>query len=101
MPLHPRHLGVSLLVSPGPCCSQVAVGASGFVLQSRLIPCKCNKRRQRFILFFSFLLLAVDDKLLSEPLSHPDFFNVKELFSLKDLFDARVHLGHKKGCRHR
>ncbi|XP_061867605.1 small ribosomal subunit protein uS2m [Colius striatus] len=44
---------------------------------------------------------AVDDKLLSEPLSHPDFFNVKELFSLKDLFNARVHLGHKKGCRHR
>uniref|UniRef100_A0A663ETQ6 Small ribosomal subunit protein uS2m n=1 Tax=Aquila chrysaetos chrysaetos TaxID=223781 RepID=A0A663ETQ6_AQUCH len=44
---------------------------------------------------------SVDDKLLSEPLSHPDFFNVKELFSLKDLFDARVHLGHKKGCRHR
>ncbi|KAM6243750.1 small ribosomal subunit protein uS2m [Porphyrio hochstetteri] len=44
---------------------------------------------------------AEDDKLLSEPLSHPDFFNVKELFSLKDLFDARVHLGHKKGCRHR
>ncbi|XP_031457695.1 28S ribosomal protein S2, mitochondrial isoform X1 [Phasianus colchicus] len=41
-----------------------------------------------------------EDKLLSEPLRHPDFFNVKELFSLKDLFDARVHLGHKKGCRH-
>ncbi|XP_050175681.1 28S ribosomal protein S2, mitochondrial isoform X1 [Myiozetetes cayanensis] len=44
---------------------------------------------------------AADDKLLSEPLLHPDFFNVKELFTLKDLFDARVHLGHKKGCRHR
>ncbi|XP_068012009.1 small ribosomal subunit protein uS2m [Melanerpes formicivorus] len=43
----------------------------------------------------------VDDKLLTMPLSHPDYFNVKELFSLKDLFDARVHLGHKKGCRHR
>ncbi|RLW00476.1 hypothetical protein DV515_00008750 [Chloebia gouldiae] len=42
-----------------------------------------------------------DDKLLTEPLSHPDFFSVKELFTLKDLFDARVHLGHKKGCRHR
>uniref|UniRef100_A0A8C9FZI7 Small ribosomal subunit protein uS2m n=1 Tax=Pavo cristatus TaxID=9049 RepID=A0A8C9FZI7_PAVCR len=41
-----------------------------------------------------------EDKLLTEPLRHPDFFNVKELFSLKDLFDARVHLGHKKGCRH-
>ncbi|XP_061208379.1 small ribosomal subunit protein uS2m isoform X1 [Neopsephotus bourkii] len=45
--------------------------------------------------------LAADEKLLSEPLAHPDYFNVKELFSLKDLFDARVHLGHKKGCRHR
>ncbi|XP_068770373.1 small ribosomal subunit protein uS2m isoform X1 [Struthio camelus] len=43
----------------------------------------------------------VDDRLITEPLGHPDFFNVKELFSLKDLFDARVHLGHKKGCRHR
>ncbi|KAJ7395932.1 28S ribosomal protein S2, mitochondrial [Pitangus sulphuratus] len=47
------------------------------------------------------LRAAADDKLLSEPLRHPDFFNVKELFTLKDLFDARVHLGHKKGCRHR
>lgn len=26
---------------------------------------------------------------------------MSELFSLKDLYDARVHLGHKKGCRHR
>ncbi|XP_028570560.1 small ribosomal subunit protein uS2m [Podarcis muralis] len=41
------------------------------------------------------------DRLLGEPLKNPDFFNVQELFSLKDLFDARVHLGHKKGCRHR
>ncbi|XP_038601076.1 28S ribosomal protein S2, mitochondrial isoform X1 [Tachyglossus aculeatus] len=41
------------------------------------------------------------DKILAEPLKHPDFFNVKELFSLKTLFDARMHLGHKKGCRHR
>nr|XP_028570558.1 28S ribosomal protein S2, mitochondrial isoform X1 [Podarcis muralis] len=40
------------------------------------------------------------DRLLGEPLKNPDFFNVQELFSLKDLFDARVHLGHKKGCRH-
>ncbi|XP_073496855.1 small ribosomal subunit protein uS2m isoform X2 [Phyllobates terribilis] len=41
------------------------------------------------------------DWLVSEPLKHPDFFNVKELLSLQTLFDARVHLGHKKGCRHR
>ncbi|XP_076139469.1 small ribosomal subunit protein uS2m [Alosa pseudoharengus] len=46
--------------------------------------------------------ITVDsDKLLNVPLSQPDFFRVSELFSLKDLFDARVHLGHKKGCRHR
>ncbi|KAH1179251.1 28S ribosomal protein S2, mitochondrial [Mauremys mutica] len=44
---------------------------------------------------------VINDKLITEPLRHPDFFNVKELFSLKELFDARVHLGHKKGCRHR
>uniref|UniRef100_A0A3Q3IJK9 Small ribosomal subunit protein uS2m n=1 Tax=Monopterus albus TaxID=43700 RepID=A0A3Q3IJK9_MONAL len=43
----------------------------------------------------------VTEKILNEPLENPDFFRVSELFSLKDLFDARVHLGHKKGCRHR
>ncbi|XP_026210962.1 28S ribosomal protein S2, mitochondrial [Anabas testudineus] len=43
----------------------------------------------------------VTEKILHIPLEKPDFFNVSELFSLKDLFDARVHLGHKKGCRHR
>ncbi|KAM8934465.1 small ribosomal subunit protein uS2m [Pelodytes ibericus] len=41
------------------------------------------------------------ERIFEEPLKHPDFFNVQELFSRKDLFDARVHLGHKKGCRHR
>uniref|UniRef100_A0A3P9KM18 Small ribosomal subunit protein uS2m n=1 Tax=Oryzias latipes TaxID=8090 RepID=A0A3P9KM18_ORYLA len=41
------------------------------------------------------------EKILNLPLEKPDFFRVAELFSLKDLFDARVHLGHKKGCRHR
>ncbi|XP_061460495.1 small ribosomal subunit protein uS2m [Rhineura floridana] len=44
---------------------------------------------------------ANDEMLLSEPLRHADFFNLQELFSLRDLFEARVHLGHKKGCRHR
>ncbi|XP_029468880.1 28S ribosomal protein S2, mitochondrial isoform X2 [Rhinatrema bivittatum] len=62
-------------------------------------------------LYGSGALLAVEnkqmdantflDKIINEPLKHPDFFNLKELFSLNDLFDARVHLGHKKGCRHR
>ncbi|EHB05605.1 28S ribosomal protein S2, mitochondrial [Heterocephalus glaber] len=40
-------------------------------------------------------------KLLEEPLRHSDFFKVKELFSVKSLFNAHVHLGHKAGCRHR
>ncbi|GAB1286145.1 28S ribosomal protein S2, mitochondrial [Apodemus speciosus] len=40
-------------------------------------------------------------RILDVPLQHSDFFNVKELFSVKSLFEARVHLGHKAGCRHR
>ncbi|KAI3362147.1 hypothetical protein L3Q82_012475, partial [Scortum barcoo] len=44
---------------------------------------------------------SVTDKILNKPLEKPDFFRVSELFSMKDLFNARVHLGHKKGCRHR
>lgn len=32
-------------------------------------------------------------------MEHPDFFRVAELFTLKDLFYARVHLGHNKGVR--
>uniref|UniRef100_G3X268 Small ribosomal subunit protein uS2m n=1 Tax=Sarcophilus harrisii TaxID=9305 RepID=G3X268_SARHA len=47
------------------------------------------------------LRAELHDKILTEPLKHADFFNIKELFSLKTLFDARVHLGHKRGCRHR
>lgn len=31
------------------------------------------------------------------PLSHPDFFHVYDMFTVKDLFDARVHFGHKEG----
>ncbi|KAF0031689.1 hypothetical protein F2P81_016244 [Scophthalmus maximus] len=43
----------------------------------------------------------VTDKIMKVPLEKQDFFRVSELFSLKELFDARVHLGHKIGCRHR
>ncbi|XP_007548973.1 small ribosomal subunit protein uS2m [Poecilia formosa] len=44
---------------------------------------------------------SVRDKMLDLPLEKQDLFRVSELFTVKDLFDARVHLGHKKGCRHR
>jgi small subunit ribosomal protein S2 len=33
-------------------------------------------------------------------LQHPDYFQVHQLFTVKDLFDARVHLGHKVGSMH-
>lgn len=32
-----------------------------------------------------------------DPLQHPDFFKVHELFTVRDLFNARVHLGHRDG----
>lgn len=35
--------------------------------------------------------------MLIDPLKHPDFFGVHKLFTVKDLFEARVHLGHKEG----
>lgn len=55
---------------------------------------------------FSFKLCLVpladiEERLLQEPLKHADFFNLQELFSVQELFDARVHLGHKKSSRHR
>ncbi|XP_012524121.1 28S ribosomal protein S2, mitochondrial [Monomorium pharaonis] len=31
-----------------------------------------------------------------DPLMHPDFFQVHKLFTVKDLYDARVHYGHKE-----
>ncbi|XP_077354459.1 small ribosomal subunit protein uS2m [Festucalex cinctus] len=43
----------------------------------------------------------VTEEIMKLPLEKPDYFRVSELFTVKDLFDARVHLGHKKGCRHR
>lgn len=43
----------------------------------------------------------VRERVLREPLKHADFFHVRELFSVRSLFEARVHLGHKAGCRHR
>lgn len=32
-----------------------------------------------------------------EVLKNPDYFNIHNLFTVKDLFDARVHYGHKEG----
>ncbi|XP_013886236.1 small ribosomal subunit protein uS2m [Austrofundulus limnaeus] len=43
----------------------------------------------------------VSDDTLKLSLQKPDFFRVSDLFTLNDLFQARVHLGHKRTCRHR
>lgn len=40
---------------------------------------------------FSFLVEKID------VLQHEDYFQVYNLFTIKDLFDARVHYGHKEG----
>jgi small subunit ribosomal protein S2 len=45
--------------------------------------------------------MSTDSKLVQEPskldtsLKYQDYFGVHNLFTVKDLFDARVHLGHK------
>ncbi|PSN42751.1 28S ribosomal protein S2 [Blattella germanica] len=39
----------------------------------------------------------VDKDPVVDPLQHPDFFKVHELFTVQDLFEAKVHFGHKEG----
>ena len=34
-----------------------------------------------------------------QPFVYQDYFGVGELFTVSDLFKARVHLGHKEGLR--
>lgn len=37
------------------------------------------------------------EQILKESLKHPDYFQVAQLFTVEDLFRARVHLGHVEG----
>ena len=37
----------------------------------------------------------------TDPLQHHDYFNVRELVTLDDLFRHNVHLGHTHGCRNK
>lgn len=47
----------------------------------------------------SFTLQTDDASKLEmpNPLSYHDFFEVRKLFTIKQLFDARVHYGHTRG----
>ena len=42
-----------------------------------------------------FLLLIESQ---NDPLQEPDFFQVSKLFTVRDLLNANVHLGHHEGC---
>ncbi|KAI0231632.1 28S ribosomal protein S2, mitochondrial [Lamellibrachia satsuma] len=43
--------------------------------------------------------LGAEERQVIDPLKHPDYFGIGDLFTMSDLFDARVHLGHKVGVR--
>jgi len=34
---------------------------------------------------------------MTNPLEHDDYFDVNSMIDLKEMFDARVHLGHHEG----
>ncbi|XP_026478651.1 28S ribosomal protein S2, mitochondrial [Ctenocephalides felis] len=74
------------------------------MLCKRLIPLKFNALRACSKLSTQVEAqesVKVDDVPTNTPaidvLSHPDYFKVHNLFTVKDLFNARVHYGHKEG----
>jgi len=63
------------------------------------IPFCFNKQVSKFSTGAECQDVSPNEKDLINPLKHPDFFGVKQLVTLEDLFNARVHYGHKKGSR--
>lgn len=64
------------------------------------ISCKCNTQnfpRRLSIKLISTVNLLADITAEAAALRHADFFNVHNLFTVQDLFNARVHYGHKAG----
>lgn len=59
----------------------------------------CNSNR--FVFNAYFLFCFSDNQTgpleMPDPLNYHDFFEVRKLFTIKDLFDARVHYGHTMG----
>lgn len=49
------------------------------------------------IVYYLFVLFSLELKEISDPLKFPDYFGVRKLFRIKDLFDARIHYGHTNG----
>ena len=48
-----------------------------------------------------FFFVVTNMTEVIDPLKHHDFFGVHNLFTIRDLFDARVHLGHKAGVQNK
>lgn len=44
-----------------------------------------------------FVCITATKLAENEHLMHPDYFNVYNLFTVTDLFDARIHYGHREG----
>ena len=44
-------------------------------------------------------MLYFSEIVKQDPLQHHDYFNVRDLVKMDDLFRYRVHLGHTYGCR--
>lgn len=40
---------------------------------------------------------AISEPAVLDPLQHPDYFQVSNMFTVRDLFNKRVHYGHKEG----
>ena len=69
-------------------------GEKKFLLQISPINYKHTKQWSAHLVTFR---LPTD--VPTDPLQHEDYFGVRNLFSVSDLFEARVHLGHKEGTR--
>lgn len=54
--------------------------------------------RGRKLLSTTFLASQEKSGDLDDPLNHNDYFGVNSMVDLKEMFDARVHLGHHEGA---
>lgn len=63
-------------------------------LKSKFYQIKMYSFTKNLQLFFKIIDIHTKE---NEALTHPDFFSVHNLFTVRDLFNARVHLGHKEG----
>lgn len=43
--------------------------------------------------------MIISDEDSKDPLQHDDYFNVRHLVTMKDLYSNNAHFGHSEGCR--